>query len=149
MFEDAVKEQILSSAGRLRMAHSGLTQDFYARLFQMAPETRAMFPQGADGMERQSEKLLDMILVLIQSLDHLQMLVAEIEALGARHAAFGVTEAQYGVVKIALIETLALHVTDWSVADADAWAQLLDYVSDLMIAGARDGAAILARPASA
>ncbi|EIE48816.1 ABC transporter substrate-binding protein [Salipiger aestuarii] len=147
MFEDAVKQQILSTVGRLRMANSGLTMDFYARLFRLAPETRRMFPKGPDGMLRQSEKLFDMILVLVQSLDHLQMLVAEIEVMGARHAEYGVTEAQYDQVKAALIETLAEHVADWNVADADAWGQLLDYVSDLMVSGARDRAATLARSA--
>lgn len=144
MFEEAVKEQILSSALRLRMAHVGLTQDFYERLFRAAPQTRAMF---SDSLIAQSEKLLDMILVLVQSLDNLQMLVAEIEALGARHLEYGVTDDQYEVVKVVLIETLSIHVADWSLKDAEAWGQLLDYVNDLMIAGARDHAARIARPA--
>ena len=80
MFEDAVKQQVLSSALRLRTASSTLTRDFYARLFTSAPELRAMFPED---LRPQAEKLFDMILVLVQSLDHLQMLVTELEALGA------------------------------------------------------------------
>lgn len=134
MFEDAVKQQVLSSALRLRTASSTLTRDFYARLFIRAPEMRGMFPED---LRPQAEKLFDMILVLVQSLDHLQMLVTELEALGARHHDYGVTEEQYAVVGSVLLDTLADHVADWDEADRAAWAQLIDYVSDLMITGAR------------
>ncbi len=96
-----------------------------------------MFP--AD-MSAQADKLFDMVLVLVQSLDHLQMLVAEIEALGVRHHEYGVTEEQYALVSEVLLDTLEHHVADWSEVDRKAWALLLGYVCDLMITGARDHA---------
>uniref|UniRef100_UPI003514C939 globin domain-containing protein n=1 Tax=Salipiger bermudensis TaxID=344736 RepID=UPI003514C939 len=87
MFDNATKHPVLSRARRLRLASSALTRDFYDRLFDRAPELRAMFPADMSG---QADKLFDMVLVLVQSLDHLQMLVAEIEALGVRHHEYGV-----------------------------------------------------------
>ncbi|WP_370049357.1 MULTISPECIES: globin domain-containing protein [Salipiger] len=137
MFDNATKQQVLSSALRLRLASSALTRDFYDRLFDRAPELRAMFPADMSG---QADKLFDMVLVLVQSLDHLQMLVAEIEALGVRHHEYGVTEEQYALVSEVLLDTLEHHVADWSEVDRKAWALLLGYVCDLMITGARDHA---------
>lgn len=137
MFDNATKQQVLSSALRLRLASSALTQDFYDRLFERAPELRTMFPSD---MSAQSDKLFDMVLVLVQSLDHLQMLVTEIEALGVRHLEYGVTEDQYALVSEVLLDTLQHHVADWCEADRKAWSLLLDYVCDLMITGARDHA---------
>lgn len=134
MFDDKLKDQVLSSALRLRTASSALTHDFYERLFAVSPGIRIMFPED---MGVQADKLFDMVLVLVQSLDHLQMLVTEIEALGARHVDYGVTDDQYPLVAEILLATLADHIADWSEADHDAWAQLIDYVSDLMITGAR------------
>ena len=137
MLDDATKQQVLSSALRLRLASSALTLDFYDRLFDRAPDLRAMFP--AD-VTVQADKLFDMVLVLVQSLDQLQMLGPEIEALGARHLHYDVTEDQYALVCEVLLDTLAQHVADWSEADRNAWSVLLNHVCDLMITGARNHA---------
>lgn len=134
MFDTAVKQQICSGVARLHTPGQALTQDFYGRVFSAAPELRSLFPND---MAAQSDKLFDMILVLVQSLDHIQMLVTEIEALGRRHVDYGVRDAHYPLIAEQLLATLAQHVDNWSDDDQAAWSELLEYVADLMITGAR------------
>jgi hemoglobin-like flavoprotein len=76
---------------------------FYARLFEIAPSLRALF-QG--DMEEQGAKLMAMLGTAVASLDHLDRIVPAVRALGARHATYGVTEADYAPVGEALLWTL-------------------------------------------
>lgn len=136
MFSQQDKDVIRSALTRLTCAPAELTNSFYQHLFQAAPSVRPMFQ---DDIESQSEKLLDMLVVLVQSLDHIQELVTEIEALGQRHADYGVVDRHYTIVAEVLMQTLAEHVEGWTEADGKAWYRVLDFVIDLMITGARSG----------
>jgi hemoglobin-like flavoprotein len=76
---------------------------FYARLFELDPSTRAMFP--AD-LEPQGRKLLGVLALAVDRLDDLEALGAEVEALGRRHVAYGVEARHYMAVREALLWTL-------------------------------------------
>ncbi len=76
---------------------------FYARLFEIAPPLRALF---YGDIEEQGAKLMAMLAVVVANLDRLETLVPTVRALGARHAAYGVTEADYSPVAEALLWTL-------------------------------------------
>ena len=135
MFEEQVKQTVRSGLARLRGSPGNVTRDFYDHLFKAAPSVRPLF---RDDVDVQADKLLDMLVVLVQSLDHLQELVTEIESLGVRHAAYGVKEEHYILVARVLMVTLRDHISNWSDQDENAWGMLLDYVADLMITGARE-----------
>src|SRR6185295_20184125 len=60
---------------------------FYARVFQLDPSLRALFPAA---MADQRRKLMQMLSVVIGSLRYVDDLAPAIEALGRRHANYGV-----------------------------------------------------------
>jgi hemoglobin-like flavoprotein len=76
---------------------------FYARLFALEPSLRALFKGD---MGQQGRKLMSMISVAVGSLERLDALVPAVQALGRRHAGYGVEERHYTVVESALVWTL-------------------------------------------
>jgi hemoglobin-like flavoprotein len=76
---------------------------FYNHLFAIAPGLRRLFPTD---LTPQKRKLMEMIATAVGGLDKHDELVPAVRALGARHAAYGITVAHYGVVGQALIWTL-------------------------------------------
>ena len=83
------------------------SRKYYARLFEIAPELRALFP--AD-LSVQLRKLMDMLAALVQKLDRPHELVLALEALGAQHRDYGVAPAHFAPVGQALFETLAAEL---------------------------------------
>src|SRR4051812_25668595 len=76
---------------------------FYARLFELNPQLRAMF---RGDMSEQGRKLMSMIAMAVASLERLDEIVPTIQALGARHVGYGVEEEDYATVGAALLWTL-------------------------------------------
>jgi hemoglobin-like flavoprotein len=68
---------------------------FYNRLFEIAPETRALFP--AD-MTQQKSKLMAMLATAVTNLHQLDTILPAVKELGKRHKGYGVTEDQYAPV---------------------------------------------------
>jgi hemoglobin-like flavoprotein len=83
------------------------TADFYARLFEIAPTLRPLFP---DDLSSQRDKLKHMLVFLVESLDRPDTLRPELAALGDRHRSYGVVKADFIVVGQALIDTLGAHL---------------------------------------
>jgi hemoglobin-like flavoprotein len=77
---------------------------FYARLFALEPSVRQLFESD---MKEQERKLMAMISVAVGSLGRLESLVPAVQALGRRHAGYGVKRHHYTVVEAALLWTLA------------------------------------------
>ena len=73
---------------------------FYARLFELDPAVRGMFPPD---MTLQKQKFMSMLNTAVDSLDRLDDLVPTIQALGVRHGTYGVTVEQYDTVRQALM----------------------------------------------
>jgi hemoglobin-like flavoprotein len=76
---------------------------FYARLFEIAPPLRGLF---YGDMEEQGAKLMAMLATAVAHLDRLDTIIPAVRALGTRHAAYGVKEADYTPVAEALLWTL-------------------------------------------
>ena len=134
MITQTQKDHVRSSLERLSCPPIELMERFYDRLFETSPETEGLF---RGNMQRQYEKLLDMITLVTHSLDNLDQLVVAVEELGAAHVRFRVEEHHYDAVGAALIDALSRSVTGWDEVDQDAWATLYGYLSDLMITGGR------------
>ena len=82
---------------------------FYARLFEMAPETRAMF---RGDMDTQGRKLMAAIATVVNSLGDLDAIVPVARDLAKRHVAYGVMPEHYGLVGSALLWTLEQGLAD-------------------------------------
>jgi len=122
-------------AGFARVATNadGFVADFYARLFELAPTTRALFP---DDLSAQRDKLKHMLVMLMASLDRAAELRPALATLGDRHRSYGVVKADFAVVGQALLDTLAAHLgAAFTAADRDAWAALYGRITSIMIAG--------------
>lgn len=78
-------------------------QLFYLRLFELDPSLRPMF-RGE--MRDQGRKLVAMISVAVNGLARIEALLPAIEALGRRHAGYGVKDRHYATVGEALLWTL-------------------------------------------
>jgi hemoglobin-like flavoprotein len=115
---------------------------FYDRLFELDPSLRRLF--GRTDMARQRTVLMQTLTVVVKSLDRLDELVPAIEALGRRHAGYGVREAHYDSVGAALLWTLGQGLGDGFTPDVrDAWTEAYTTLASVMI-GAAEGEAAAA-----
>lgn len=123
-------------AGWSRMARSrdraaGL---FYGRLFQLSPQSQALF---AGDMAAQGRKLIAMLDHVVAHLDAPARLAPEVEELARRHVAFGVRAGDYADVGQALIWMLErAQGEDFSTAQRHAWGRAYAGLSQVMIAAA-------------
>jgi hemoglobin-like flavoprotein len=76
---------------------------FYTRLFELDPKLRHLF---RGDVHQQGRKLMQMLAVAVRGLDDLETLVPAVQALGRRHAGYGVTQGHYATVAAALLWTL-------------------------------------------
>ena len=103
----------------------------YTRLFELAPDTRALFPSD---MDRQRFKLMDMIAALVGALDHRELFQSLITHSGRKHADFGVRPSQYIVFGEALIWSLERQFGEAFTPDVkQAWRGLYAIVQDEMV----------------
>jgi hemoglobin-like flavoprotein len=84
-------------------------QLFYVRLFALDPSLAPMFSGDIRG---QGRKLIAMITVAVNGLARLETLAPVIEALGRRHAGYGVKDEHYATVAAALLWTLEQGLGD-------------------------------------
>lgn len=110
---------------------------FYRRLFQMAPETRGMF---ADDMAEQNRKLAVTLAAVVEGLDRIETILPAVHDLAVRHRDYGVVEEQYGLVGLALVETLREMLGAGFDGELEqAWRDAYRLVATTMIAAAREG----------
>lgn len=115
---------------------------FYDRLFELDPALRRLF-RNAD-MAQQKKILMQTLTVVVKSLDRLDQLVPAIEALGRRHAGYGVRAEHYETVGAALLWTLGQGLGEGFTPDVErAWTQAYSTLASVMIAAA-EGEAVAA-----
>ena len=104
---------------------------FYGRLFEIAPQVKAMFP---DDMTEQRKKLMAMLAVVVKGLSNLESILPAASALAKRHAAYGAQPAHYPVVGAALLWTLEQGLGEgWTPEVAAAWTAAYGTLSGYMI----------------
>ena len=112
--------------------------EFYRRLFELAPEVRPMFTRE---MDLQARKFSDTLAWVTAHLESPHELCQELRALGARHSDYGVKIDQYAPVGSALIwmfqHTLGERFTPEM---EEAWMEFYAFASFEMERGAREAA---------
>ena len=104
---------------------------FYGRLFELDPSTRGMFSHT--DMQKQRVVLMQTLTVVVKALDRIERLVPAIEALGRRHASYGVTADDYDAVGTALLWTLERGLgPDFDADTAAAWAEAYGLLASVM-----------------
>src|SRR3979490_1357236 len=107
---------------------------FYDRLFEIAPQVKAMFPVD---LTEQRKKLMATLAVVVNGLGNLQSVLPAASALATRHVAYGVKAEHYPVVGAALLWTLEKGLGEaWTPEVADAWTTAYGTLSGFMISEA-------------
>ena len=106
---------------------------FYDHLFAIAPEVRSLFPTD---LAEQKKKLIVMLATAVNNLDRVDKVIPAVEALGKRHASYGVAAKHYEPVGAALLWTLEQGLgTDFTPPVKAAWTETY-----MVLAGAMRGA---------
>jgi nitric oxide dioxygenase len=109
---------------------------FYGRLFEVAPQVRAMFP---DDLSEQKKKLMAMLGTAVAGLSRLETLMPAVQALGRRHAGYGVKAQHYASVGSALLWTLEKGLGEAFTPEVkDAWATTYIVLSTTMMNAANE-----------
>jgi nitric oxide dioxygenase len=112
---------------------------FYDQLFELDPAIRRLFRRN--DMPAQRKILMQTLTVVVKSLDKLDTIVPAVQALGRRHAGYGVRSEHYESVGIALLWTLEQGLGDaFDDETREAWATAYGTLASVMIAAADDAA---------
>lgn len=99
---------------------------FHRRLFDRAPELRALFPIELETQQHRFAALLERVLSLLEAPDQL---ADELAQLGRRHRGYGATFVHYLSVGEALIATLAdLNGPSFDTQARLAWSRLYSWI---------------------
>jgi hemoglobin-like flavoprotein len=112
---------------------------FYARLFELDPAVKPMFKGD---MKEQGAKLMKTIGIAVSALDVVEPLVPVLKDMGAKHAGYGVKDADYDTVAAALLWTLEKGLDDAYTDEVkNAWAAVYTVLADVMKQGASESRA--------
>jgi hemoglobin-like flavoprotein len=116
---------------------------FYGRLFERKPELRKLFKGD---MDEQGKKLMMVLATVVGSLHRPDEILPAVEALGRKHADYGVTEDHYPLVGATLLWTLRQGLGAKFTAEVEAaWAAAYMLLAKVMTDAARRAA----KPAAA
>jgi nitric oxide dioxygenase len=109
---------------------------FYDRLFELAPDTRALF---RNDMAEQGRLLIDALARIVTGLSSLDAMLPGLRKLGERHAGYGVEDRHYAVAGDALVHMVTVHggpaIDDTTV---QAWKTAYALIADIMISASND-----------
>ena len=129
-FTPKEKRLIRESFESIREYETAVVVLFYGRLFEIAPETRALFKID---IREQARKLMETLKFTIEALDRFDELLPVLAELGRKHVTYGVQAHQYERLRSALLwafgQSLGLEFDRETRA---AWDQLLSVVSTVM-----------------
>ena len=121
---------VQTSFERIRPILEPAAMMFYDRLFALDPSLRGMFRQSR---EAQAQKLAQALAVVVKGLENPAQLRGAVEALGRRHAGYGVRDHHYSTVGEALIWTLEQGLGDaWTAEVRAAWVDAYGWLSFVM-----------------
>lgn len=103
---------------------------FYNRVFEKAPEARALFKNN---MASQGRLLTHMLGGIVYSMSRPEHLTLGLKMLGESHARYGVNKTHYPVVLSSLLETIEEELGDYSSGQLlKAWEQALTIITTEM-----------------
>ena len=127
------------SVALLPMGDLAPVDEFYRRLFELAPEVRPLFKRD---MDVQAKKFSDTLAWVIEHLERPHELCQELRTLGARHSGYGVKIDQYAPVGSALMWMFQRTLGDRFTPEMEeAWLEFYAFASFEMERGSREAAA--------
>lgn len=133
------KELVQSTWKRVIPISKTAPRLFYARLFELDPQLRALFPAGEKSMKAQHLKLMQMIAICVRGLDQLDHVVPAVQHLGRRHVGYGVRNGDYDTVGSALLWTLEQGLGDFFDDEVkEAWGNVYGVLAGAMMGAANE-----------
>ena len=125
------KIELVQSTFRKVMPISATAAElFYGLLFELDPSLKPLFKGD---MKVQGQKLMQMIGTAVARLKDLPTLVPVVEALGKKHAGYGVKPEYYDTVGAALLWTLGKGLGDAYTPEANAaWTETYTTLATVM-----------------
>lgn len=121
----------------VRAMPDAFANTFYDTLFELAPSTRALFP---DDLVAQRGKLVNELGFLVDAATaadgEFDDFVLRASELGQRHVEYGVSSRDYAPVGQALMAALRVSIEGWDAAHEAAWMKLYRLIADVMRQGA-------------
>src|SRR5262249_25327640 len=112
-----------------------LAERFYGRFFELAPDTRRLFPND---MEKQQLKLMDTLAASGGTVDHREISQSIVSPPGRKHAQFGVQTSHFVAFGDALIWGLQQQFgPKFTPERQQAWIVLYDAVQAEMMRAAK------------
>jgi len=107
---------------------------FYAKLFELDPEIRHIFPiDDTEAMKSQGNKLMTMRSAAVAGLTNLDKLVPVLKDLGKKQVNYKVEAAHYDTVGAALLSTLEAGLgTDFTPEVKTAWTATYTIMANVM-----------------
>jgi hemoglobin-like flavoprotein len=109
---------------------------FYGRLFELDPALERLFRRT--DMDRQRKVLMQTLTVVVKTLDRIDQLLPAVQALGRRHAGYGVRDTHYATVGAALLWTLEQGLGEaFTPAVREAWTEAYGTLASVMVEAAK------------
>ena len=124
-------ELVQASFAMVRPIADQAAETFYQRLFEIAPHYRHMF---RGNMNKQGAMLMSTLGLAVGSLNKLETILPAVQALGRRHAGYGVTAADYQPVAEAFLWTLDHYLSEAFTPELkEAWVEAYTILAGAMI----------------
>lgn len=141
----SVIEAVRQSCASLPTGSTRLAESFYANLFVMAPDVRAMFPED---IRPQQRRMADALVEVVRYLDAPDQVADYLRTLGAQHhRQLGIKPEHYPFVGRALVRAVSEVSPTWSSSMSSAWVLVYEWITATMLAGAEEAASRDARSA--
>ena len=128
-------ELVRDSYATLPEGGAAMAADFYRNLFELAPQTRALFATEPDVM---AIKFSSELAAIVEAITSYATFAPRVRELAVRHVTYGVQPQHYRAVGQALLRALATHIGEgWDDDLEAAWRRAYNLVSQLMIEAAR------------
>lgn len=124
------RQLVQESSKKVFSNPSGVAREFYKRLFELDPSLETLFKSD---MDQQGKKLMEVLGLLVRSLDRMENVVPTLHDLARKHVAYGVKGEHYETVGAALLDTLKKGLGDEFTPDLKkAWSQVYFLAADVM-----------------
>jgi hemoglobin-like flavoprotein len=126
--------RVAASFDRIAPRLDAMVEGFYRRLFERAPQVRALFSKD---MTRQREHLAASLAIIARNTIHLDILREPLMELGVQHIVFGARPEHYPIVRDAMLDAIGEAMGPaWTDQLRGDWLAALNDVVALMLRGA-------------
>ncbi|MFE1746307.1 globin family protein [Coleofasciculus sp. H7-2] len=132
-------EILEQSFEKVKLRADEFAASFYENLFTAHPEVKPLF--ATTDMAKQQKKLINALVLVVESLRNPDALGEVLKALGGRHIGYGATAKHYGPVGEALLVSLEQYLQqDWTPEVKLAWVNAYRAITQTMLQGAGEKA---------